>query len=101
MDNESYVEMLEMIVENDSFSNLLDRLISSCIKLTIFDHLKHEEQCKENPDEELIHEIGEKARWANEDRHSLCNALDAKLKICVESGEYKFRKDVRTYKTLK
>lgn len=92
--------MLELVAENDTFSNLLDRLISSCIKLTKFDWDKHDEQSKENPDAKKISVIMEKARCANEERHSLCNALDAKLKICVEAGEYKFRKDVRTFETL-
>jgi len=101
MDNKSYVEMLEMIADNETFSYLLDRLISSCIKLTKFDWIKHEEQSKEEPDEKRISEIMEKARCANEERHALCNALDAKLKISVETGEYKFRKDVRTFETLK
>jgi hypothetical protein len=100
MDNKNYTEMLEMIADNDSFGYLLDRLISSCIKLTKFDWIKHEEQAKDNPDEKKISIIMEKARCANEERHSLCNALDAKLKISVEKGEYKFRKDVRTFETL-
>jgi len=100
MDNKNYTEMLEMIADNDSFGYLLDRLISSCIKLTKFDWIKHEEQAKDNPDEKKISIIMEKARCANEERHALCNALDAKLKISVEKGEYTFRKDVRTFETL-
>ena len=101
MENKDYTEMLEMIAENDSFGYLLDRLISSCIKLTKFDWDKHKEQSKENPDEEKVALLMEKARLVNEERPSLCNALDAKLKISVEKGEYKFRKDVRTFETLK
>ena len=101
MDKENYVKMLELVVDNDSFSNILDRLISSCIKLAKFDWLKHDEQSKECPDEEKIAQLMEKARCANEERHALCNAIDAKLKIMVEVGEYKFRKDVRTFETLK
>lgn len=101
MENKDYTKMLEMIAENDSFGYLLDRLISSCIKLTKFDWDKHKEQSKENSDEEKVALLMEKARLVNEERHSLCNALDAKFKISVEKGEYKFRKDVRTFETLK
>ena len=101
MDNKDYTAMLELIAENDSFAYIVDRLISSCIKLTKFDWIKHEEQAKDNPDEIKISMIMDKARCANEERHALCNALDAKLKICIEKGEYKFRKDVRTFETLK
>jgi len=101
MDNKDYINMLELIAENDSFAYIMDRLISSCIKLTKFDWDKHEEQSKDNPDEEKISKIMEKARLANEERHSLCNALDAKLKISVEKNDYKFRRDVRTFETLK
>jgi len=101
MENKDYVSMLELVAENDSFGYLLDRLISSCIKLTKFDWDKHAEQSKDSPDEEKISRLMEKARLANEERHSLCNAIDAKLKICVEKSEYKFRKDVRTFETLK
>lgn len=100
VDNKNYLNMLELIADNDSFGYLMDRLISSCIKLTKFDWDKHEEQAKSDPDEKKISVIMEKARCANEERHALCNALDAKLKICVEKGEYKFRKDVRTFETL-
>ena len=99
MENKDYTEMLELIAENDSFGYLLDRLISSCIKLTKFDWDK--EQAKKISDEENIKILMEKSRLVNEERHSLCNALDAKLKISVEKGEYKFRKDVRTFETLK
>lgn len=100
MENKDYVKMLELIAENDSFGYLLDRLISSCIKLTKFDWDKIAEYAKENPDEENIKVLMEKSRLVNEERHSLCNALDAKLKVSVEKGEYKFRKDVRTFETL-
>ena len=100
MDKKDYINMLELIADNDSFAYLLDRLISACIKLTKFDWDKHEEQSKKNPDEEKISNLMEKARLANEERHSLCNAIDAKLKISVEKSDYKFRKDVRTFETL-
>ncbi len=99
MENKDYVNMLETIAENDSFGYLLDRLISSCIKLTKFDWDK--EKAKEISDLEKIKILMEKSRLVNEERHSLCNALDAKLKISVEKGEYKYRKDVRTFETLK
>lgn len=101
INDKDYIDMLKMIADNDSFGYLLDRLISSCIKLTKFDWDKHEEQIKDNPDEKKISSLMEKARLVNEERHALCNALDAKLKISVEKGEYKFRKDVRTFETLK
>lgn len=101
MEDKDYTDMLKLIADNDSFGYLLDRLISSCIKLTKFDWDKHAEQIRDNPNEEKISIIMEKARIVNEERHALCNALDAKLKICVEKGEYKFRKDVRTFETLK
>lgn len=101
MDKDNYIKLLEMVVETDSISHLIDRLISSCIKLAKFDWLRQEEQSKENPDAVKISELMEKSRFANEERHALCNALDAKFKICIENGEYKFRKDVRTFKTLK
>ncbi len=100
LEDKNYTEMLEMIADNDSFGYLMDRLISSCIKLTKFDWIKHEEQSKKSPDEKVISITMEKARLANEERHALCNALDAKLKISVEKGDYKFRKDVRTFETL-
>jgi len=103
MDKEKkeYTDLLEMVVETDTVSHLLDRLISSCIKLAKFDWLRQEEQLKENPDAVKIATLMEKSRFANEERHALCNAFDAKLKISIESGEYKFMKDVRTFEILK
>lgn len=100
MDKE-YTDLLEMIVETDTISYLLDRLISACIKLAKFDWMRQEEQAKENPDAAKIAALMEKSRFANEERHALCNAFDAKMKICIEKGEYKFMKDVRTFETLK
>lgn len=103
MDKEerNYTDLLELIVETDTISHILDRLISSCIKLAKFDWLRQDEQNKESPDAVKIATLMEKSRYANEERHALCNAFDAKLKISIESGEYKFMKDVRTFETLK
>lgn len=97
----NYTDLLELIVETDTVSHILDRLISSCIKLAKFDWLRQDEQDKENSDAVKIAALMEKSRYANEERHALCNALDAKLKICIETEKYKFRKDVRTFETLK
>jgi hypothetical protein len=96
-----YTDLLEIIVETNTISYLLDRLISACIKLAKFDWLRQEEQSKNNPDAARISILMEKSRLANEERHALCNAFDAKIKICIEKGEYKFMKDVRTFETLK
>ena len=91
--------MLEQIADIDNVSYILDRLIGACIKLGKFDTLRIEEQNKKKPDEKKIAILSEKSKCANEERHAICNALDAKIKLCVESGEYKFRKDVRTFDT--
>ena len=99
MDDKTYLNMMEQVADIDSVSYIVDRLISSCIKLGKFDALKVEEQNKENPDETKIAVLSEKSKCANEERHAICNALDAKIKLIVESGEYKFRKDVRTFDT--
>lgn len=96
-----YTDLLELIAETDTISHILDRLVSSCIKLAKFDWLRQEEQFKENSDAKKITALMEKSRFANEERHALCNAFDAKIKISIEKGEYKFRKDVRTFETLK
>lgn len=99
MDNKIYTNMLEQIADVDNISYIVDRLICACIKLGKFDALRVEEQNKSNPDIDKIAIISEKSKCANEERHAICNALDAKIKLCVESGEYKFRKDVRTFDT--
>jgi len=99
MDDKIYINVLEQIAGVDNVSYIMDRLICACIKLGKFDAMRVEEQNKENPDMDKIAIISEKSKCANEERHALCNALDAKIKICVESGEYKYRKDVRTFDT--
>jgi single-stranded DNA-specific DHH superfamily exonuclease len=91
--------MLEQVADIDNVSYILDRLISACIKLGKFDAMRMDEQNKEKPDEGKIAILSEKSKCANEERHAICNALDAKIKLCVESGEYKFRRDVRTFDT--
>ena len=99
MDDKTYLNMMEQVADIDSVAYIVDRLIGSCIKLGKFDAMKSEEQNKEEANEDLIANLSEKSKCANEERHAICNALDAKIKICVESGEYKFRKDVRTFDT--
>jgi len=99
MDDKIYTNMLEQVADVDNISYIVDRLICACIKLGKFDAMRVEEQNKENPDGDKIAIISEKSKCANEERHDFCNALDAKVKICVESGQYKFRKDVRTFDT--
>lgn len=101
MDEKDYTNLLELIVETDTVSHILDRLISSCIKLAKFDWLRQDEQSKENPDAAKIADLMAKSRFANEERHALCNAFDAKMKISIEKGEYKFMRDVRTFEALK
>lgn len=99
MDSKIYTNMLEQVADIDNVSYILDRLISACIKLGKFDAMRMDEQNKEKPDEGKIAILSEKSKCANEERHAICNALDAKIKLCVESGEYKFRRDVRTFDT--
>jgi len=99
MDSKVYTNMVELVADIDSVSYIVDRLIGACIKLGKFDTMRVDEQNKEEPDEDIIAILSEKSKCANEERHAICNALDAKIKIAVESGEYKFRKDVRTFDT--
>jgi hypothetical protein len=99
MDDKTYTNMLEQVADVDNISYIMDRLICACIKLGKFDAMRVDEQNKKNPDKNIIAIISEKSKCANEERHALCNALDAKIKIAVESGEYRFRKDVRTFDT--
>lgn len=99
MDDKFYTNILEQIADVDNVSYIMDRLICACIKLGKFDAMRVDEQNKENPDVNKIAIISEKSKCANEERHALCNALDAKIKLCVESGQYRYRKDVRTFDT--
>lgn len=99
MDNKTYTNMLEIVADVDNISYIMDRLICACIKLGKFDAMIYDEQVQESPDEDRIAILSERSKCANEERHALCNALDAKIKIAVESGEYRFRKDVRTFDT--
>jgi len=99
MDDKIYTNMLEQVADIDNVSYILDRLIGACIKLGKFDALRVDEQNKEKPNEKEIAILSEKSKCANEERHAICNALDAKIKLAVESGEYKFRRDVRTFDT--
>jgi len=103
MDEKIRTHMIELIAEVDSMSYIMDRLICACIKLGRFDAQIYELQAKQQSgDDEYAQEIAvlsEKSKCSNEERHALCNALDAKLKIAIESGEYKFRRDVRTFDT--
>jgi len=99
MDSKLYTNMVEQVADIGSVSYVVDRLIGACIKLGKFDAMRVDEQNKEKPDEDKIAVLSEKSKCANEERHAICNALDAKIKIAVESGEYKFRRDVRTFDT--
>jgi len=99
MDNKTYLNMLEQVADIDSIAYIVDRLIGACIKLGKFDTMRVEEQNKETPNEDTIAILSEKSKCVNEERHAICNALDAKIKLCVESGKYMFRKDVRTFDT--
>lgn len=103
MDDKTRTHMVELIAEVDSVSYIMDRLICACIKLGKFDAQIYELQAKqEDGNDEFAKQISvlsEKSKCSNEERHALCNALDAKLKIAIESGEYKFRRDVRTFDT--
>jgi single-stranded DNA-specific DHH superfamily exonuclease len=99
MDTKTYTNMLEQVADVDNISYIVDRLICACIKLGKFDALRYEELKKEKPDADKLAVISEKSKCANEERHAICNALDAKIKLCVELGEYKFRRDVRTFDT--
>ena len=103
MDKSVYTNMVELIAGVDSVSYIMDRLICACIKLGKFDAQIYELQAKQEDGNDeyakLVAELTERSKCSNEERHALCNALDAKLKIAIESGEYKFRKDVRTFDT--
>jgi len=99
MDDNTRIIMFEQVADVDNISYIMDRLICACIKLGKFDAMRVDEQNKESPDTDKIAVISEKSKCANEERHALCNALDAKIKLSIESGEYKYRKDVRTFDT--
>lgn len=76
---------------------MIDKLISANIKLTIFDHYKKFELAKDNPDLKKIAEWEAGARSSNEMRARVRNAIDEKLSQIIDSGEYKFIKEYRTF----
>jgi len=85
----------ERIIE--SIADLIDRLIIEDMKQFMCEEEKNKEFKKKNPDKKKIAKLDAKARNAGEKRIEFKNAINRKLKEAIESGEYKWIEEVRTY----
>jgi len=80
----------------ESIGVLIDKLIAECVKVGIFEHRKHEERKKPNPDYNKIAEWDRKSRLADEARRMYRNAIDQKLKDIL-GDKYDWKRDIRTF----
>jgi hypothetical protein len=86
-------------VLNRSFSECIEQLIISNIKLTWFDHAKQDELARDPDDIDYEQIAGWEfgARASNERRAEARNAIDQLLSEAIETGEYEFVREVRTF----
>lgn len=85
------------IANIDSLGDLIDRLIVDVLKLGHFETLKRNEQAKTDKNEALIAKWDNASRNCCEFRSQIKNRINELMQEIVESHEYLFLKEERTF----